>query len=495
MKSNNLKNISLIYIFLPVIIFIIGYVRIIISIPISIVLFLLFIKLINENNKETENNNIIEKKHIFIIFFTVMIICILAGHGKFFYQSSDYIIRNALFRDLVNYKWPVYYPDNNTMLVYYIGQWMVPAVFGKIFFFLPEEARFMKANLALLIWNAIGITLSILWVFKTIKPKKKSEYIICFIIFMFFSGLDLIGMIVFGSYNSCSMRIHLEWWARTYQYSSMITQLFWVFNQCIVPWLVTLIIYEEKKVSNYILLITLSLIYGPIPCIGIAIILFFNGIELLVDSFKKKEFSQFLKDVFSIQNILSLLILLPLFCSFYLSNASIQGDNSGGGFSIIKELFSIYGIYYELIFYFLEVGIYGILIYKENKKNLLYYGIFIALLIIPFFKLGYEYDFSMRASIPLLVIVNLLVIKNIINSLRERKITYRIVTIILVLCIGFITPGVEFYRAFNYVNNNIEINESADYKKTLNQTSIDGVANFVTKNTKETSIFFKYIAK
>ena len=495
MKNKDLKKITYYYILVPFIIFILGFIKLRYSIPITVMLILITIKVFHNNKCKDDNLLILENKKILIVFFIVFLICIFAGHGKFFYQSKDYFMRNAIFRDLVNRKWPVYYEKNNTALVYYIGQWLVPAVFGKIFFFLPDESRFMKANIALLFWNALGLTLSILWLFKIIKPKNRFEYKLSFILFIFFSGLDAFGMFLFGTYEKCYYRLHLEWWAINYQYSSMITQLFWVFNQCIVPWIVTLMFIEEKRVNNYVFIITLCLLYGPIPCVGIALILVFNGIRLLIESINNKKIIDFIKDVFSIQNVLSFITLIPILYFYYISNASVQGDSTGGGFSIIKDFLSIQGIILEFMFYFVEVGIYGILIFKEQRKNIMYYWTFIFLLIIPFFQLGYQADFSMRASISLLIMVNLWVIESVIFLIRNKKYNTRLIVLIVVLCIGCITPIVEFYRGFNYASKYIDINESADSEKTLNQEKTDSFSNFIVKNPKESSIFFKYIAK
>ena len=52
-------------------------------------------------------------------------------------------------------------------------------------------------------------------------------------ILIFFSGLDIVGAYL-TSMDYINMRYdpwHLEWWGTPYQYSSMTTQLFWVFNQ------------------------------------------------------------------------------------------------------------------------------------------------------------------------------------------------------------------------------------------------------------------------
>ena len=491
MKIKELKLISYIYIILPIIIFLLGFLKPIFSIPITIVLCIILYKLFYMYKKE--DSLFVEKNDIIFILFFAFIICIFAGHGKFFYQSSDYTIRNAVFRDLVTFKWPVYY-KNNTALSYYIGQWMVPSLIGKLFSFLNPESAFMKANMALLIWNAIGVTLSILWVIKITNSQKKYEKFICFLVFLFFSGLDIIGATIFGELHNSIHDMHLEWWGEYFQYSSMITQLFWVFNQCIVPWITTLMFFDEKRVNNYVLLIVITLPYGPIPSVGLAMLLFIRGIIVLIKSLKNREIRSFIKDVFSMQNILTLILILPFFYFYYFSNAAVQGDsNGGGGFSIISELFSKKNIFSEILFWLLEVGVYGIVLFRKHKKDILFYYVLFILIIIPFFGIGYQYDFSMRASIPLLVIVDLWVVEYLIELINSKKNSYHLIILIVLLCVGFVTPFFEFYRGINYFTNNI-YNESADSQVTLD-TDDEGISNFVVRSPKEKSIFYKYFAK
>lgn len=51
----------------------------------------------------------------------------------------------------------------------------------------------------------------------------------------------------------------------------MTTCLFWVFNQTVVPWLMTLCVLNEKSVENYALLGLLALPFGSLPFVGLAV--------------------------------------------------------------------------------------------------------------------------------------------------------------------------------------------------------------------------------
>ena len=486
MQSRTLKIYSYIYLILPVLIFFIGYLKPIISIPISIgICFMLFFLIKQAMN---EKEKVINKKNLLVLFIIILIICILAGQGGLFYQSADHHWRNAIFRDLVNFEWPVYYSNFNSALNYYIGHWIVPASIGKIFVPISQDLAWQIANISLLIWSTIGVTLSFLWLVKSIKMKKNKSIFLALFIFMFFSGLDILGTLFFD--NSGLSQLHLEWWATNYQFSSMTTQLFWVFNQSIVAWLISLMFINEKSVKNFFVLIILCLPYSPLPFAGLIILFAYRGFEYLIKSIKNKNLKSFFKDVFSIQNIISIVCILPIYYFYYTTN-SATSDN---GFRILSKLCTTEGIFRLLVFWFLEIGIYGIIIFPKYKKNGLFYASFLSLLIIPLFAIGGAYDFAMRASIPSITICMYFVIKYLIDSIENNNLRYKGIVLISVIILGTITSFFEYGRAINTIKETKTIRAVADRIVTFSDKNPDEYSNFMTKMPEET-FFFKYIVK
>ena len=66
------------------------------------------------------------------------------------------------------------------------------------------------------------------------------------------------------------------------QFSSFTTQLFWVFNQSIVAWIVTIMFIDEKKVNNYMLIILLCLPYAPLPFVGLIPLMATRAVKFLI---------------------------------------------------------------------------------------------------------------------------------------------------------------------------------------------------------------------
>jgi hypothetical protein len=88
-----------------------------------------------------------------------------------------------------------------------------------------------------------------------------------------------------------------------------------------------------------------------------------------------------------------------------------------------------------LLFYFVEAGIYLMIIRKYQSKNYLYYFAVIWLMLCSWVDIGILHDFCMRTSIPALIIVMALVIDSL-KKCYEKK-DYKILAVlVLALIIG-----------------------------------------------------------
>ena len=104
-----LNQLSIIYISLPLLIFLATWLKPYIAI-ITFVLFVYIVYCGYFKNKEFNYKNLLNVKGVFIITIAMSLVwCYFSGMGGFWYQSDDYHWRNAIFRDLINYDWPVYY--------------------------------------------------------------------------------------------------------------------------------------------------------------------------------------------------------------------------------------------------------------------------------------------------------------------------------------------------------------------------------------------------
>ena len=428
-NSNLLDKISIIYAMIPLFIFLLGFLKLPIAIFSSFILFCV-IGLFFKTLKNSFLN--FDKKFLFLIVTLAFLWCLLSGIGGVFYQSTDWHMRNAIFRDLINYSYPVYY-DNGSALVYYIANFLPGALFGKVALFLnfSKETAFLVGNFFNFIYCFAGLVLIFLQTCFYSKANKLKDFWVILIV-IFFSGLD----ILLHRFNLPNFP-HIE---RHYglQYSSNTTLLFWVYNQAIIPWVLTLLFIKKSRyVQNYAILATLMLFCSPLAFIGFSFYLFWSAFCNLVKRLKTKYFLKYLKRIFNLQNILTLLFLFPIVYLYISSNeaASLEELN------IPYYRFVLFPAY---LFIFLEAGVYLLLLIDKFSKNLIYLFTVIQLVLIaPFIRIGTECDFVMRMSIPALFVLMIF----IIQFLKDRKTSKTQKTIMTILLLfGLVTPCVEICR-------------------------------------------------
>jgi hypothetical protein len=138
-----------------------------------------------------------------------------------------------------------------------------------------------------------------------------------------------------------------------------------------------------------------------------------------------------------------------------------------------------------ILFVFLEVGVYGMLIsvnrrYFSLKEWNVFMTTMLFLALLPFFRYGHYNDLVMRASIPGLFMLCILVMRNLYNSSPKKK---GVLILFIALMVGAITP-------FTELKNHI----SEIYKTgTLFQTPQSGDLYTVLNTTTSPSLFSQYV--
>lgn len=513
---DKIRKPAYIYAFLPVLFFVGVYSASIITILLSVgaVAFLIWDW---HKGEKVDCKPVAIRYSMLVAFFVIAFLwSFLGGQGNLYYQSSDWTVRNLLYRDLIYRSWPVTYPDFDKALCYYIGYWLPTAAITKVIgIFFPmiyeTELAFRIGNILLLIWTTVGVFIVELLLTCYAAPKTNLKMYLVPVILIFFSGLDIIGAIRKILVYHEPLGTHIEWWLSGLQFSSLTTCLFWVFNQTIVPWIVILCIMQEQDFSHYILLATAALSSGPIPFCGIAVYMLFNAIYKGIVAVRTKKIKDFLKDCFTPLNCM-LLLFVPVILLFYSSNAAI----SAGTEEATSDTFSILFFTVRkltpmicakiLVFLFMEAGIYLILLYRSNKKNIFYYATIMVALIAPLLKIGLADDFVMRFSIPAVMSMAAMSLKFLseyeftvdVQTQSKHSLREKIECAVLIVCllIGSVTPLTEFMRGYMATLQSGKIDNIAIDPRiqTLNQDENHGDSNFVTYGYKE-KLYFKLFLK
>lgn len=493
------------YLALPILIFVIGWCRPVISIPASLIIVIsLFIAIADtpcDWRLPVNRDNIMK---LILIAALIFLWVVLAGIGKGVYQNEDQPVRNGIYEMLVHNSWPVTqeieiedYSVSRT-LVYYIGFWLPGAIAGKLF---GIDAGYTFQ----IIWAVIGI----FTMYYLLCAWRKKIVIWPLLIVVFFSGLDAVPMGLIANEDNLNFILgmeHMERWPGIYQYSSMSTQLFWVFNQAIPCWLAVMLLWTQKNRKSLVFILSTVMLTSTLPFIGLMPIVLYY----IFTKKTKPGMHEFLKDVFTVQNVIGggCIGLLSFFylklngsgsintlastqsaaavlqskaADLYVASIGTTPDALAIGASV-RPMWGTFILLYALFIIF-EFVVYMLLLYKKQRNNPLYYLVLLLLCLIPFGRVGTSIDFCMRASIPGLFILMLMVIE----YLDEEGKSLTTYLLIAALLIGAITPMHEIRRTISKTINQGYMNEVANEEDILSQGNFSGEV--------EDTIFGNYIMK
>ena len=421
----------------------------------------------------------------------------LAGQGGFFPQKSDHLWRNALLRDLIMEPWPVAYEVlPGSRLVYYYNFWLIPAAAAKLFLPFGEMAAVEAGHVFLFLWTSSWLFTFLLLCCCKLKVKSLLKLFLFVIIFFFFSGMDCIG---FWLKNKTIFAYHLEWWTY-FQYSSIFTQLAWVFNQAVPAWLCAILIYDDEKTWHHVAILSLCYLYAPFPTVGLAGIVAFLYLFRLIASWRNHEVPVFFKKIFCAGNIEILIAILPVMALFYLCNDRVStgaGSASKGNmpmFAFLLRNISILKTY--LLFITLEFLGIILLLWKNHRRDIIFYAVSLELFLLPMFFI-ISIDFCMRVSIPALCFLAIFTVKFLISEeMAQSYDKARKYILILILMIGAVTPIVEIgsscYIGCKFKMKDWRLNQI--YTFTRKESIKHGFGNFVSKDASQ-KFFFRYLAK
>lgn len=506
-KKRIIVILSLAYMYIPMILFYFGWTKLWIGVLCASTVLYGMIKLfktVGDNSEHTKDLVMHIKPFVIVLIFLLMI-CYYCGYGRLTPQAGDWHKHNAVLYDLVNKDWPVRYFNGNesSMLTYYIAQYLMPALVGKLF----HSCK--VAEIAMLFWNYLGLVLIYLNLARLLNARTVGGQTLIAVCMIFFSGPlllahklqelvfpeDLISVtnphwMVSNSMNTGFML----------QYSSNFTLLRWVFPQVIVTWLAVVLFVEyRKEVQNYVTLMLPTMLYATLAFIGILPIAFISAIWEVIKNSKNGNICIAVSRLFSRSNILAAIVQGTVLMAYFYGN--VFGDKPDDiGLEIVTYQGADWARY--LFFVGCMVGIYSLCVLKENRKNVIFMAAIFELCILPFFKMGLYNDLVMRASIPALFILFIACTSHLIRVIEsgQEKCEWRTIILIVVLCIGMVYPIEELSGVIKSDNllerdSDMEWDTLESFASRYDEkVSMDVRYNYYTYDY-DKSIFYKFIAR
>ena len=350
------------------------------------------------------------------------------GAGHLFHANQyDWVMRDAVLRDLTAAAWPPGYDigtPNLWLLRCPVGYYLPAALGGKIFG--PS-----LADPLLWFWTALGV-----WLFLSLLPIDLRRYqtvALAVLLVIAFSGMDILGWWILRQTTPPNYQ-HMEWWAGFFQYSSNTTLLFWAPNHAIPSWIAAALFWRHWKTDGFLaiapLLAALLAIWSPFPLFGL---LPFYGL-LFVRIVREKKWR-----ILHLP-LLALSVLIVAIVGAYLS-ADITRIPSGSPLTAID--FVPFLLVYAL-FALLEFGALSRVLRNLDRTPILRLSV-LLLLLLPLLRFGPGNDLAMRSSVPALTFLCLATLNAFHPPILLRRTTC--LSLALILLLGAVTPFHELYRA------------------------------------------------
>lgn len=343
---------------------------------------------------------------------------LLGGEGRLFYANEDWQIRDAVLADMANHSWPFAYltGSGEQVLRAPLGMYLLPALLG-------------GGSLALLACNALMLG-ALLALGSTLFETRRARRI-ALIVFVAFSGLDIVGTFLANASGTASLD-HLERWSPPLQYSSIVTLIFWVPQHALAGWFCALLYLLHRRGSIALGTLAaagpLAAIWSPLAVIGAVPLIAWAGLRAL--------HARTLRWSDIATGVAALAVAVPAL--LYLAADAQQLPSGIRGVRVLTLA----------IFLLLEVApalwiLYRLRSHRFGMDTLVLVAAMLAL--IPLFHIGAGEDFAMRASIAPLAVLAAMLAASLASAERIARST-AIATAAL-LALGAVTGSAEIARA------------------------------------------------
>ena len=388
-----LHRLAIIYLMIPVVIWLVGWFRWWFGIPAAILIILALRPALSGSIRLTPPRPMI----LAVVLFAALWVTSSAAGGVFDATNSDWNKHRWILLNLGYYSWPTIIPDFLApyltqdsqwpfLLRYYLGWYMVP---GSVARLVGSDAL----NWAVPLWTWLGISL-ILLLF--VQKRRGWGVIIALAIFIFFSGMDLVRLILrdsidtFGFHNIWSgpgeIRAH---------YLSTMRSFHWAPQHLVPAAMYTLLLLQLRRHPRFLRVSAVLLAVAPFwsPFVAIGLLPF---IAVLIWKNRLRRFLGW--------SSLALAPALAGLIAVYLTSGS--QDHAQGWIWAIHDWTTLARLIPPI--YLAEFLFLGLLL-CVFRPNLLRLPFFIASLatlsLLPIYHFGEYNDLAMRGALPALFVL------------------------------------------------------------------------------------------
>lgn len=506
---------------LPVCIFMLGWLNILIGIACTAIVVASLTWLCLRDWKSESKAVRLPIGHLVGIVALFCVVVFLSGVAQTGVGTGDIPYRNAIFHDLVAYDWPVVY-NSGAALTYYVAFWMFPALIGKL---LGLTAGYV----AMFLYAAFIMTLVFLLIACILKVETPGKlwliaiFLVCWAgvhylaaAFMTMMGWSLYSYPILTDGSAYMDRFYngesFNWYFRSNWL--VLTQ---TYNQMMI-WIAVAVMLSKRSPRGYMALGLLVMPYSPWGFIGLIPLLIAAAIPAFVEAARKGGVLAVVKQIFSPANVGVTLVVVIVFGAYFIASTASGGvsvsvitpeqiaeyeaqglpySTQTGSFGLLSfDRMSIGTAIRAIIFWTFEFGLFAWFLFKDHKRDGLFWTIIVVLMVVPFMWAGSVggRDFCMNASIPGIFVLMIFCLEYLRDHVCGKPL--HLPQLLVVLILTFSLVGTVFsladragylwqHRTFAAVDNSIE---------TLEGKNLKDFGNFLADAYQDT-LFFKYLAK
>lgn len=435
------------YLALPNLIFILGWLKTPIALAIAGLLILALRQYLS-HHRVWQRAIPLPGRYLWALLLLALAWCYLGGAGHFVHANKDWHVRDTVLGDLTFSAWPPAYVSSVTDAAPHL----LRSAFG---FFLPAALMgkllgIQVVDLCLYLWEVLGVCL-----FLCLLPLPRDNFLrfgIALLVIVFFSGMDYLG-IVLSTGDIPIFPLRLEWWV-PFSYSSLSGQLFWAPNHAIPIWLITALFYRHwghgAFPSLVVVLLPLLVLWTPFAVAGILPFVLLAVLRHWYLGISPRTWQLSLSQILLAGFMTYLMLrLITLDITAIGSAPTVDVAPNRDNFFLKYALFSL-----------MEFGILSLLLVRNSGTDKSLLGISVGiLLLLPLYQFGPSNDSMLRLSTPALVFLAIIAIRQVdalmaplLERSQQRTHSAHILApaLVLVLLIGAATPLFEMWRAATF---------------------------------------------
>jgi len=363
----------------------------------------------------------IDTKKLAACLALALALLLLGGETHLFYATADWLMRDAVLSDLTRNGLPLFYRHDGEdyLLRAPLGMYLLPAAIGRV-------TGLFGAHVALLAQNALLLA-GCLYFIALLAGERVAPFLALFILF---SGLDVVPQLL---RDGLELPAHLEWWNSAIQYSSHVTQLFWVPNHALPGWwaslLLLLLAREEIDLAILAGLFAATLLWSPLAVAGAAPLAALGALRLG-------------RGLFTPRNIAAGaagLCFLPIALYLTIDAGSVPHGwlVATPGFLLLYVAFILVEIPHAAIVFAQRT------LLAASDRTLLAASV-LVLLLLPLYSFGPNNDLAMRASIPALFLLAFAFAEVAVATPRDGGLLASAISTLVIVSAA--TPATEIKR-------------------------------------------------